>query len=176
MHIYTFLCSEWPISWTSRILIFPPGITCIATASTAKSTKHRTVRPSENYCTGMNIRHIVLTFFSYLNISQPPNLEFSRCLAFLSFRCHQFLPVFTHGKVFYGCCIQTCAEKIANHADYRKYTVNEACIHGRSGIKMKLFSSLTNRKSFFWTKGKGEILTMMPLNFKDLQNKILSNP
>jgi hypothetical protein len=41
-----------------------------------------------------------------------------------------------------------CAEMIGNRAVGRKYTVSEACVHHCQSIKTKLFSCLTNRKSF----------------------------
>jgi hypothetical protein len=44
--------------------------------------------------------------------------------------------------------IISCAEKISNRTAGRKYTVSEACVCHLQSIKTKLFSYLTNRKSF----------------------------
>jgi hypothetical protein len=41
-----------------------------------------------------------------------------------------------------------CAEKTGNRAAGRKYIVSEACVRHWQSIKTKLFSCLTNGKSF----------------------------
>jgi hypothetical protein len=46
-----------------------------------------------------------------------------------------------------------CAEEIGNCAAGSKDTLSEVCIHHWQSIKTKLFSCLTNRKSFFWGGG-----------------------
>jgi hypothetical protein len=86
-----------------------------------------------------------------------------------------FLPLFTHGKAFYTCyCIKKkviqWAEEIGNHAGGRKCTVSKVCVcHWRS-IKAKLFSCLTNTKSFSGTRKwrNPEIDTSDLEYFKDL--------
>jgi hypothetical protein len=55
-----------------------------------------------------------------------------------------------------------CADKISNGALGRKHTVTEACVRHWRSIKPKLFSSLTNRKSFL-DQVKEEIARLMPL-------------
>jgi hypothetical protein len=60
-----------------------------------------------------------------------------------------------------------CAEKIGNCAAGRKYTVSEARVHQRQSIKTKLFSCLTNRKSFL-DQGKEETDVSVLEYFKDL--------
>jgi hypothetical protein len=88
-----------------------------------------------------------------ISFPPPPNFQFSHCLTFLSFRCVQFSPMqrrFTYDAAFKRKVI-LCAEKIGNRAVGRKYTVSEACVHHWQSIKTKLFSCLTNRKSFSGT-------------------------
>jgi hypothetical protein len=41
-----------------------------------------------------------------------------------------------------------CVVKIGNHVAGRKFTVSEAYVRHKRNVKIKLFSCLTNRKSF----------------------------
>jgi hypothetical protein len=68
-----------------------------------------------------------------------------------------------------------CAENIGNRAAGRKYTVSEACVRHLQSIKTKLFSCLTNRRSFSGPKkGRNPETDASVLEyFKDLQNKEL---
>jgi hypothetical protein len=62
---------------------------------------------------------------------------------------------------------------MGNNAAGTKYTVSEACVHHWHNIETKLFSCLTNRKSFSgWSKGRNpETDTSVLEYFKEPQNK-----
>jgi hypothetical protein len=66
------------------------------------------------------------------------------------------------------------AEKIGNRAAGRKYTVSEECVRHWQSINTKLFSCLTNRKTFYARKGiHSETDASVLGHFKNLRNKVL---
>jgi hypothetical protein len=132
---------------------------------TSLQTVHRVSRKEPN----------VNTFRESSSHIIPPRSTVSHCLAFLSFRCVQFLPTekcFTCDAAFKRKVI-LCAEEMGNRAVGRKYTVTEACLHQWWSIKTKLFSSLKNRKSYSGPrKGRNPKIDASVLEyFKYLWNK-----
>jgi hypothetical protein len=87
------------------------------------------------------------------NCESTPHFQFSHCLTFLPFSCIQFSISSYLWKSISLMMLHSseklpCAKKLGNCAAGRKHTVSDVHVHHWQYIKTKLFSYLTNRKSF----------------------------